>query len=640
MRENELYRALDASVASCQPSDYWKNRMVRQIVKGEELKKKTKLSVGAILVAALLLVSAVALAVSVLVNEYYARVAQMDREGALERWQLEDKVAFVTAMRECNFAVSEDLYRQAADESLPAEEREAAADRIINDTYGDLIRRNRMYFEPEETDSLGLAPDLLEVFDERYYAEHPDWEKTREGVTEYYDALGYYLRDEIGSMEYTDTVAGQPAVDEAYAVKALRDEMKDTLGWDPEAVDAMEPEVVWDEVCRIWIVSGEVSAESMEKVTDHRRWISPTLRGNNVEKTDTGYRYTVLVDERGRIWTESQSVWDFARAYQEKPDAVEKISLKRAMELAETAVKEAFHPDEAEWKALFEQVEDAGTGEADGQLNRIIYHRHYAAYTGDDMLYGAVVNMATGKTEAVVSYRAEDRTPVWQLLEYAAKAEQSEGWYVAWKPESRQGLAERIRACGLLPENAYWQNPQPTLEETDALAAEAFGAQGHLSLVNVKVMEHALLGTEENWDQGTKALADRLVYAYEVHSSDLLAQQQPDGAEITPEEAARIMKAAVCKAWEMPADALDGWEVTVRKAQETVLDDITELNPWKVVSVYYRVFLVRPDGETGQDTFGGQYSMNYRMALDGTILDSENHEGWYSPEEDREKWRK
>ena len=31
MRENDLYRALDASVTGCQPSDYWKNRMVRQI---------------------------------------------------------------------------------------------------------------------------------------------------------------------------------------------------------------------------------------------------------------------------------------------------------------------------------------------------------------------------------------------------------------------------------------------------------------------------------------------------------------------------------------------------------------------------------------------------------------------------------
>ena len=44
MKEKELYRALDASITGCQPSDYWKNRMVRQIVKGEEMKKRTKLS--------------------------------------------------------------------------------------------------------------------------------------------------------------------------------------------------------------------------------------------------------------------------------------------------------------------------------------------------------------------------------------------------------------------------------------------------------------------------------------------------------------------------------------------------------------------------------------------------------------------
>ena len=56
MKENELYRALNASITGCQPSDYWKNHMVRQIVKGEEMKKRTKLSLGAIIVAALLLI--------------------------------------------------------------------------------------------------------------------------------------------------------------------------------------------------------------------------------------------------------------------------------------------------------------------------------------------------------------------------------------------------------------------------------------------------------------------------------------------------------------------------------------------------------------------------------------------------------
>ena len=144
MRENELYRALDASVTACQPSDYWKNRMVRQIVKGEEMKKRTKLSVGAILLAALLLISAAALAVSALINEYYAKVAQMEREGAMERWQLEDKLAFVNNMKEYDFALDEELYAQAVDETLPAEQREAAADRIINNTYGEMIRGSLM----------------------------------------------------------------------------------------------------------------------------------------------------------------------------------------------------------------------------------------------------------------------------------------------------------------------------------------------------------------------------------------------------------------------------------------------------------------------------------------------------------------
>ena len=119
MKENELYRALDASVTGCQPSDYWKNRMVRQIVKGEEMKKRTKLSAGAILVAALLLISTVALGVGALIHEYYARVAQMDKEGALDRWQLEDKIRFINAMQECNFELDEGLYARAGDESLP-----------------------------------------------------------------------------------------------------------------------------------------------------------------------------------------------------------------------------------------------------------------------------------------------------------------------------------------------------------------------------------------------------------------------------------------------------------------------------------------------------------------------------------------
>ena len=635
MRENELYRALDASVTACQPSDYWKNRMVRQIVKGEEMKKRTKLSVGAILVAALLLISAAALAVSALINEYYAKVAQMEREGAMERWQLEDKLAFVNNMKEYDFALDEELYAQAVDETLPAEQREAAADRIINNTYGEMIRGSLMYYTTVEDDSLGMAPDIRDVFDERYFAEHPDWEETDEGMQAYFDAVGHFLRDEIGREKYTNTVTEKPVVDEAYAVKALRDEMKDSLGWDPEAVDAMEPEVVWDEECRQWYVRGEVSRESMEKATDRRRGMNPVLYTSNVWETADGWDCFIMVDEKGHIWTENESRWDFIRAYQDKTDPVEKISMKRALELAEAAVKEKYRPDEAEWHEVFADAEDIGTGEEDGLLYRFDFHRHYFYYGDKDLLWGAVVNMATGKAETVLSYRAEDRAPVWQLLEYAAKTEQAEGWYSVWKPESRQDLAELIRACGLLPEDR-----QLPAEETDALAAEAFGAQGHLSLLNVRAMMHALLGQEDAWSLETKVLADRLAGRYMISGEDLLAEQRTEQADISADEAARIIKAAVCEAWEMPADALDKWTVVTRKAEDRVTEDISRPDPTRVNMVYYRVFLTRPDEEVGLDTFGGLDNMNYRLALDGTVLTTEQHKGWYSPKEDRERWRK
>ena len=140
-----------------------------------------------------------------------------------------------------------------------------------------MIRENLFYNAPVEEDSLGLAPDTMLVFYERYLAEHPDWDESREGMQAYTDALGYYLRDEIGIETVPDTLPEKPVINEEYAVKALKDQMTDYWGWqwDTEAVEAMVPQVEWDETCRMWTVSGEVSDESMEKATDLRKDMNP-----------------------------------------------------------------------------------------------------------------------------------------------------------------------------------------------------------------------------------------------------------------------------------------------------------------------------------------------------------------------------
>ena len=49
---------------------------------------------------------------------------------------------------------------------------------------------------------------------------------------------------------------------------------------------------------------------------------------------------------------------------------------------------------------------------------------------------------------------------------------------------------------------------------------------------------------------------------------------------------------------------------------------------------FYRVFLTRPDAELGQDTFGGRDNFNYRISLDGKILDASVNPEWHSPADD------
>lgn len=639
MKEKELYRALDASITGCQPSDYWKNHMVRQIVKGEEMKKRTKLSLGAIIVAALLLISAVGVAVGVLVHEYYAKVAQMERDGALERWELDDKIKFIDAMKECNFELDEDLYALVKDETRSGEEREAAADRIVNSTYGELLQQELLYYETNDEDSLGIAPDVYTVFQERYFAEHPDWEDDYESYQAYFDALGHYLRDEIGMLnDYSDSVPEEPVVDEAYAAKALKGRMT-VMMWDAETVEALVPQVEWDETWRMWTVSGEVSDASMEKATDLRRDMNPVLSGNNIEKTETGYRYTILVDEKGRTWDRDLDKEAFRKEYLNQVIPVEKISVKKAMELAETAVKEKYQPDEEGWKEVFADAADFGIGGENAGLKLVYFHKHYYRFFYEDYLYGAVVNMADGRVEALADYRDEAQAPEWQLLNYAARTEQKEGWYSCWKPESKQGLIDKIRACGLLPEHAYWQLAEPAEADTDAFAAELFGAKGRLSLVNVKVMLHSLKGPEKDWDPETKLLADRLIRRYGISSEDLREEQEA-GEDIDAAKAEKIIRAAVCEAWNMPADALDNWAVVTRLVQDAITVEITEDGPIQNSMVYYRVFLTRPDEEVGLDTFGGRDNFNYRVSTDGNILTTEDCSGWYSPKEDMERWKK
>ena len=62
----------------------------------------------------------------------------------------------------------------AMNENVPESQREEAANRIVDATYGALIRQQQGYYISEPEDSFGVAPDPVIVFQERYFAEHPE----------------------------------------------------------------------------------------------------------------------------------------------------------------------------------------------------------------------------------------------------------------------------------------------------------------------------------------------------------------------------------------------------------------------------------------------------------------------------------
>jgi hypothetical protein len=247
--------------------------------------------------------------------------------------------------------------------------------------------------------------------------------------------------------------------------------------------------------------------------------------------------------------------------------------------------------------------------------------------------------MATGKVEGSVSYLEKDRTLEWQLLVFAAETEQHSGWYINWSPEKKQELVSKIRTCGLQADHAYWWKTNPTEQETDAFVAEVFGAEGYAATVNTAAMMRTLLGETQNRSAENTMLADLLMKEYRITSNDMTAQRKQDGREISIAEAEKLVRMEVCKAWEMPGNALDGWTAVTNLVQEQTLPDYPgRKRPGGLI--YYRVFLTRPDEELGQDTFGGQDNMNFRISLNGTILGSETDKDWRNPKEDRERWQK
>ncbi|MGN0754029.1 MAG: hypothetical protein ACI4ME_06170 [Aristaeellaceae bacterium] len=407
-----IQRALNTGFAGLNTTPAQRERLLRQTIGGEEmnhsmffLHRRPKLSFALTMLLMLLCLSVTAYAAGVLISGYYGKLAQMEASGSMIRWQLTDKISFVSAMQECGLSIDEADCARMHDAALPDAEREAAADRIIYGCYGELLAQEAAGWAQQPDSITEISPDIEIIFRTHYLASHPEGINTEEEQIAYADAWGYFWRDEyLPALRAAQAQLPQatpiPKGTEAYAVDILKSDMTEIYGWNPDAVNALTPEVKWDEAYQMWEVSGEVSEASMQDAFE------PLLDGPNVMKTETGYRLTLLVDTRGNWWRENLDKEAFRAAHANDVEPLQSMTHDEGEQLARDAVMKRFSLTQEEMHRLFCDSVYCGLAEDQGRLCRYVFHPH-AIHTMEGE-YEATVNLFTGEVINILRIEAKE----------------------------------------------------------------------------------------------------------------------------------------------------------------------------------------------------------------------------------------
>lgn len=259
-----------------------------------EIRVKKRMTFAMALVLALLLLSATAFGITQAVQTFLSRVADMTAQGDLQTWELVEKLRFVQAMREAGYAMDEGDYALLSDENQPGDARSAAADRIIEARYGELMRRQAAgWIEPPETVN-GTAPDPTVIFKDAYYAEHP-------GATaqEYADVLGYYLRQISESYAHNQPETPEAAVsvsDESSASAATQSLLTEVYNYPLSAAKSAQITATYNESAQVWVCTARVSKSSLAGANE------PLTDPAYALDAGDSYEIHLLVDAQGKTY--------------------------------------------------------------------------------------------------------------------------------------------------------------------------------------------------------------------------------------------------------------------------------------------------------------------------------------------------
>ena len=111
------------------------------------------------------------------------------------------------------------------------------------------------------------------------------------------------------------------------------------------------------------------------------------------------------MDEKGNQSFQTLDKEEFVTMHRNDMTPVVKFESPEAMSIVKQAIQEKYHLAETEMNEFFCDAIPIGLGEEDGMLYRMQFHTHYQM--SQEMKYGAVINLGTGKVEAVYSYNPE-----------------------------------------------------------------------------------------------------------------------------------------------------------------------------------------------------------------------------------------
>ncbi|MGI6694651.1 MAG: hypothetical protein ACOX6O_00205 [Christensenellales bacterium] len=155
-------------------------------------------------------------------------------------------------------------------------------------------------------------------------------------------------------------------------------------------------------------------------------------------------------------------------------------------------------------------------------------------------------------------------TLLWeQYVQNVKYAEQEKGYYQDWSIDEKEALIKNLMDMGYIDESGQAErlfDPETPEKEKHAVADQlmlALTGEKDVREISADIITYSLLGPEDTWTSAQRVWWAGVINSVRDTSDDPDQLVLPLGHEVSEEEAIKIARAAIIKAFEMTPDALD-----------------------------------------------------------------------------------